>query len=91
MAAPAKKERAKAEQPGVFLYIGPSIRGVIQENAILSGKLSEIKAQLAGAIEKYPQIAALIVPAESLAESRREIKTNGTLLHKKYVELAGVE
>lgn len=87
----AGKGTVKAEQPGLFLYIGPSIRGAVQENAILSGKLSEIKAQLQPVIERYPQVATLIVPVETLVESRRDVKTRGTLLHKMYAELAASE
>ena len=98
-AEPESKEKAKTtkksaqaeEQPGVFVYIGPSIRGVIQESTIMEGKLSEIKAQLAAVIEAHPQIERLIVPVESLAVCRRDAKTRGTLLHKLYVELLSAE
>jgi uncharacterized protein (UPF0333 family) len=86
-----KSANAQTEEPGVFVYIGPSIRGVIQESTIMEGKQSEIKAHLHAVVERYPQVSTLIVPIESLAECRREIKNNGTLLHKKYVELLTAE
>ena len=83
----AKAKPAQVERPGVFVYIGPNLRGAIQESTIMSGKLIEIKARLAPMIAEHPQASALIVPMESLAECRRDVKTAGTLLHKKYMEL----
>ena len=84
-----KTPKAATEQPGVFCYIGPSIHGTIQSNSLFTGTLSEVKSELAGPIEKHPGIACLIVPAdETLASRRREVKTPGTLLHKRYVDLA---
>jgi len=86
---PVEAPEAAKEQPGVFCYVGPSIHGTIQANSLFTGTLSEVKAALAGAIEKHPGIVGLIVPADdTLARSRSEVKTNGTLLHKRYVDLA---
>lgn len=102
MASNTKTEKAKAEevkaektpepateQEGVFIYIGPNIHGLIQTNSLYTGTLGEVKSALAGAIEKRPGILGLIVPAdETLSEKRRDVKTNGTLLHKRYADLA---
>ena len=89
--AKAKKNAEVVEQPGVFVYIGPTIRGAVQESTIISGTLTEIKAQYARLIEKHPQVERLIVPMDSLAVCRRDVKTSGTLLHRKYVELLSAE
>ena len=85
----AESAKTQAEQPSVFCYIGPSIHGTIQANSLFTGALEDVKAALSGVIEKHPGVAGLIVPAdETLARSRSEVKTNGTLLHKRYVDLA---
>lgn len=73
---------------GFCVYLGPNIHGVIQAGTIYSGMKEQAIASLSSAIEKYPLIAALIVPGETLAEDRIKVKTPGNLLHVNYKKLA---
>lgn len=78
-----------AGKPGEFcVYLGPSIRGVIQHGMILSGSKEKAMAFLAPAIENYPLIAELIVPGATLAADRVKVKTPGNLLNVNYKKLA---
>lgn len=61
-------------------YIGPSIRGVVQNGTIYEGSPDEVKARLADAIEKFPRIAALIVKGDQLADARVKVRTKGNYL-----------
>lgn len=70
------------------VYIGPSIRGVIQSGTIYGKSLEETKAFLAPAIEKYPLIGKLISTDKTIAEDRIKVKTAGNLLNVYYTKLA---
>ncbi|MDD2296802.1 MAG: hypothetical protein PHX79_03195 [Sphaerochaetaceae bacterium] len=70
------------------VYIGPSIRGVIQSGTIYGKSLEETKMFLATAIEKYPLIAKLISTDRTIAEDRIKVKAAGNLLNVYYTKLA---
>lgn len=70
------------------VYIGPSIRGVIQSGTIYGKTLKETKVFLATAIEKYPLIAKLISTDKTFAEDRIKVKTAGNLLNVYYKKLS---
>lgn len=71
----------------VFIYIGPSIKGVIQKGTIYPGSRQEVLAALDRAIQKYPRIRNLIVSGETLAADRISVKTPGTRLSTEYKKL----
>lgn len=74
---------AMKKQPcGFCVYLGPSIRGIVQHGTIYEGSLEDVKRQLAYAIEKYPRIAALISTGDELAENRVRIKNKGNYLYE---------
>ena len=76
-------------KPASFcVYIGPSIRGVIQSGTIFDKSLEDTKAFLATAIEKYPLIGKLISTDKTIAEDRIKVKTAGNLLNVYYTKLA---
>lgn len=76
-------------EPASFcVYIGPSIRGVIQSGTIYSGSLEETLKFLSPAIEKYPLIAKLISTDKTIAEDRVKVKTAGNLLNVYYKKLS---
>lgn len=69
------------------VYIGPSIKGVIQNGTIFDGSKDKVEKGLANAIEKYPLISNLIVTDKTLAEDRIKVKTAGNLLNVYYKKL----
>ena len=83
--------KAKDKNAGAFCaYIGPSVRGVIQHGTIFEGSKREtIKSDaVRSAVERYPEIADLIVSGEVLAEARIKINTPGSLLAQRRRALA---
>ncbi len=82
-----KHQTAPDEKSGVFVYLGPPIRGVISYAAIHTGKRSEVIGHLSGAIEAYPQIERLIVEDYEVAAARKKIKAGGNLLAAAYSDL----
>ena len=69
------KKTEKVKNDGVYVYLGPSIRGVIQTGAIYRGTRDEVLKSLAEAISKFPKIATLIVEdcdiARRISESEK--------------------
>lgn len=87
----AKKKavkKADAGGAGFCVYIGPSIRGVIQSGTVYRGERSAVLAELAPAIEQRPLIASLVVTSDTLPVDRIKVKTAGNLLNVNYKKLA---
>lgn len=72
------------DQNTYFVYIGPTIKSAAQHNTIITGTRDEVLKKLAGAIEKYPLMAQLLISGDELAEARKQIKQPGTRLYNVY-------
>lgn len=70
-----------------YVYLGPTIRGVIQKGAIYPGSRQEVLAALERAIQKYPRIRNLLVSGEELVTDRVQVKIPGTRLNTEYRKL----
>lgn len=86
MAKAKKTEQVKTETC-VFVYLGPSIRGVIQSGTIYSGTREEVENALASAIERYPKVKALVVKDTEIADAKRKIKAGGNAISMAYKSL----
>lgn len=69
------KKPAAAEPILTLVYCGPTIRGVIQNGTIYTGKRSEIETGLAKICEDRPDIRLLLVESNRVAEVREKIRT----------------
>ena len=88
----SEPETVKEEKPkgiAASVYIGPSIRGVIQTVTIYpaSKEKAHELPELAFALSQYPGIADLVVPVEGLLESKQAMNTPGTSLNKALLAL----
>ena len=83
-----EKKAAPVKETGFFVYLGPSIRGVIQTATLYEGTKAEVEEFLAGPIERYPRIKRLLVSGETIAEDRIKVKTPGNGLYVSYMKLA---
>ena len=79
-----KKEAAK-KAASFFMYLGPSITGVIQKGTIYPA--DEVEKLTAAAIERFPRIKALIVSDETIVEDRINVTKPGTRLYNEYKKL----
>lgn len=93
--APVIESRRPIPQPkpagsidGLCVYLGPSIRGVIQSGQIFPVAKEQAIRSIGSAVSAYPLIADLIVPGGSLPAERVKVKTPGNLLYVKYHKLA---
>ncbi len=88
--ATVKKNSAKPDgkAAGFCMYIGPSIRGVIQCGAMFRGTKAQFRERLAPAIEKHPLIGEMIVSDTMLPAARIKVRTPGNRLYALYNRLA---
>ena len=80
---PEKKEAAK-DTASFFMYLGPTILGVIQNASIYT---ADEVGKLDAAIEKYPRIKALLISDKRIAEDRINVNKPGTRLYVEYHRL----
>ncbi|MGN1118307.1 MAG: hypothetical protein ACI4RU_06815 [Acutalibacteraceae bacterium] len=70
----SKKTKAPAEKVGVYVCLGPSIRGVIQNGSIFHGTMTEIKTKLSSAISEYPKIERFLTLDKDVPEIAEKLK-----------------
>ena len=80
-------KKADASGAGFCVYIGPSIRGMIQSGTVYRGERAAVLTELASAVEQYPLIASLVVDGTTLPADRIKVKTPGNLLFVNYRKL----
>ena len=86
-----KKDTPKKEAPkkeaSFFMYLGPTIQGVIQNASIFTGTRKKVEKLLADQIGKYPRIKTLLISGETIAEDRINVIKPGTRLYVEYHRL----
>lgn len=76
---------------GVFVYIGPSIKGVIQQGSIYRGSREKVIASLSFAIDKHPKIEHLIVADFEIISAKKKIKVGGNSLSNAYRVISDIK
>lgn len=61
------------EEKGVWIYIGPNVRGIATNGSIYFGTKSSVLEKLPTGWKKYPQIERLIVSDAAVARAREQI------------------
>ena len=85
---PAEGKQEAQQGYNLFVYAGPSLpRGRLKENTVFRGAFEDVKNYLSDALEDYPQIEKLIVPADKLAAFSIKVKTPGNIAHKYYSDI----
>ena len=82
-----KNKVDQMDEQGVYVYLGPSIRGVIQSGTIYHDTRQHIKDRLQYAIAKYPNIDTLIVADTDIADAKAKIKKGGNAMSHAYKAL----
>lgn len=85
----AKKLTPEAQRETVYVYIGPSVRGLLQSGTIMLGTTKDdAMRQLGRAVDIYGDvISTLVVEDVELAEARRKIRAGGNLLANAYAAM----
>ena len=72
---------------GIYMYIGPNLKGLIQTGTIYRGTRANALKQAAEAIKAYPLVKTLIVSGDALPEARLKVKAPGNALYANYMKL----
>lgn len=76
------------DEPCVFVYLGPTIRGVITNGGIFTGTKPEILKRFEKGVEKFPQIRRLIIADRNLAKAREMLANGEGAISVAYKKLA---
>lgn len=68
-------EKPKENEVRIWVYLGPSIRGIVTNGRVFRGSRAEVIKSLENGIKEYPQIERLIVADREVAKSRNDLKT----------------
>jgi hypothetical protein len=86
--APAKPKPRVYEGITTFAYAGPSLpRGMLKNNAVLTGTFEEVTAYYKDALAEYPEAVRLIVPVARLSETKQKAQASGNIVHKWYNDI----
>lgn len=83
--AKAIKKSVTTETDLIYVYVGPSVRGIIQNGSIFRGSRKTVLEQNALAIEFCPKIERLIVADNEIMSAKEKIKEGGNLLNTAYL------
>lgn len=83
----AEKVPETVSESRIWVYLGPSIRGIITNGSIHKGTRPEILKKFEGGIEKYPKIERLIVADRNVAEAKERLNEKKGSIYINYVEL----
>ncbi len=81
-------ETAAPDEERVYVYVGPSISGTIQNGSIYFGTRKQVLDKLANALEKYPKIKHLVVLDTAIIETKAKIKAGNNTAANAYKALA---
>lgn len=82
-----EKAKQAVQEPTYCLYVGPTIRGVVQQDTVLSGAKSDVLERLKYAVSAHPIIAQLVLESGTIADGRNKLKTPGNALYAAYRRL----
>lgn len=85
---PENDVKAGGPPSGFYIYIGPTIRRLIQNGTIYRGNRAHALSMARKAIEKYPLIKTLIIPGDNLPIARLKLKQGGNALAVNYKKVA---
>ena len=79
-----KQNKDTADGSGIFVYIGPTIRGVVQNGSVFRGAEDKIKDKIAALVEDKEHVKRLIVRDVDLATAKAKLKKGGNSLSVAY-------
>ena len=77
-------DMAANDEVRVYVYVGPSIKGVITNGSIYRGTRSAVLAQLEPAVQKYPKIERFIVADKDVSAAKEKLKKGNNGLSAAY-------
>lgn len=85
--AETRADKTADSASGIWCYIGPNLRGLINHNKIFRGTRAEVLKQAERVLEAYPEAQRLIVSGENLTRDRERAGTPGNAIYETYKDL----
>lgn len=91
----ANADMKSPETERVYVYLGPSLRGIVNNGRIFKGTkeniLSEIKAnaEAAGMMKKFAKISRLLVADTEVAHAKEQLAKGGNGISRAYAAILG--
>lgn len=84
------EEVPKKKSSGTSLYIGPSIKGILQTRTIIPCHVEDIESrpEIAIALKQRPAIKGLIIDGADFFKAKEELEDHGSDLYKLYKEVS---
>lgn len=85
------KPKAASKYPGVkqFVYLGPTLPGsTLRQNQIICGTYEEICNEHKAVLAVYPIAKSLLIPISKLAQAKRNMAKQDSLISNNYTQLA---
>ncbi len=85
------------ETPRVYVYVGPSMRGIVNNGSIFRGKKSEIlagikrNAESRGVADKFPQMCKLLVADSEVSHAKEQLAAGDNGLSRAFKAILGEE
>lgn len=76
------------EKSGVWVYVGPTIRGIVTNGGIYVGTKNEVLARLPDGWKKYPKIERLLVSDAAVSRAKGQINEGKGGISVAFKELA---
>ena len=86
--SPVNEIKRPADEGGFCVYLGPTIRGVIESKTIYGKGRKAALEGMKDALKEYPLIAGLVVSGADLPWQLPKVNTPGNLLYENYRRLA---
>ncbi len=90
-------EKADNEVSGVYVYLGPTVKGIVTNGSIMRGTKNSVmeyiaqRAEAAGLKEKAAKIGRLIIKDREVSAAREQIRTGGNGLSRAYEAVLSAE
>lgn len=86
-----------AETPRVYVYVGPSMRGVVNNGSIFRGTKSEIlagikqNAEARNVGDKFPKMSKLLIADSEVAHAKEQLAAGDNGLSRAFRAVSGEE
>lgn len=89
--AKRRKTPCASSPLSVYVYLGPTIHGVIWHGTIYHDTYQKVLEKNAVAIQKAPSVKKLIVKASDIVEAKRLLKEGGNSLSNAYKKILSLK
>lgn len=83
-------EKADNEASGVYVYLGPTVKGIVTNGSIMRGTKNSVlehiaqRAEAVGLKAKVPKIGRLLIRDKNVSYTKEQLKIGGNSISRAY-------